>query len=294
MCCVLYPLDEFTIHQLFPIHNCKIVASFEHDYCKKTAQTLHILHKKSARELQVLGVVMEKEIYEAMSKATYYKDLILSIKQEIKARNLTQQEVYDLLTEKGFYISKDTLGHLLRKGSEEKKYRFEGCLQALAAVFIVEKTPVPVEELDSVKEAQQYIDQIEALQAVAQVKQTVIEDLQADLQSDLPSPSELLPKIEDLQASSEIRQEMLEDLKKSIEELKKTIGWQQRRIEQLEEKKRQLLARDDAILAAFREEAKRSTDHLLAEIDFLLTEIEYLRQENVRKSKIVDKYFSTM
>jgi hypothetical protein len=70
------------------------------------------------------------------------------------------------------------------------------------------------------------------------------------------------------------------------DELKKTIEWQQRRIDQLEEEKRQLLSRDDAILAAFREEAKRAADHLLSEI-------EYLRQENVRKSKIVDKYFST-
>jgi hypothetical protein len=241
--------------------------------------------KFPARNPQVLGVV--KEIYETMSKATNYKELILSIKQEIKAQNLTQQEVYDLLTEKGFYISRDTLGHLLRKGSEEKKYKYDGCLQALAAVFFVEKTPVPVEELDSVDDAQQYIDQIEALQAVAQAKQTVIEDLQADLKSELPSPAEILPKIENLQASGETRQELLEDLQKSIEDLKKTIGWQQTRIDQLEEEKRQLLARDDAILAAFREEVKRGTDHLLAEID-------YLRQENMRKSKIVDKYFSTM
>ena len=137
-----------------------------------------------------------------MSKATYYRELILSIKQEIKAQNLTQQEVYDLLTEKGFYISKDTLGHLLRKGSEDKKYKYDGCLQALASVFFIEKAPVPVEELESVDDAQQYIDQIEALQAVAQVKQTVIEELQADLQAEVPSPAEILPKIENLQASS--------------------------------------------------------------------------------------------
>ena len=222
-----------------------------------------------------------------MSKATYYKDLILSIKHEIQNQNLTQQEVYELLTERGFYISRDTLGHLLRKGSEEKKYRYDGCLQALAAVFFVEKTPVPVENLDSVDDAQQYIDQIEALQAVAQVKQTVIEDLQADLQSELPSPAEILPEIKNLQASSETKQEMLEDLQKSIDDLRKTIEWQQTRIDQLEEEKRQLLARDDAILAAFREEAKRGADHLLSEID-------YLRRENERKSKIVDKYFSTL
>ena len=222
-----------------------------------------------------------------MSKATYYRELILSIKQEIKAQNLTQQEVYDLLTAKGFYISKDTLGHLLRKGSEEKKYKYDGCLQALASVFFIEKAPVPVEELESVEDAQQYIDQIEALQAVAQVKQTVIENLKADLESELPSPAQILPKIEDLQAASETRQGMLEELLKSIEDLKKTVEWQQTRIDQLEEEKRQLLARDDAILAAFREEAKRGTDHLLEEIA-------YLRQENMRKSKIVDKYVGTV
>ena len=222
-----------------------------------------------------------------MSKATFHKELILSIKQEIISRNLTQQEVYDLLIERNYYISKDTLGHLLRKGSEEKKYKYEGCLQALAEVFFVEKTPVPVEELESVDDAQQYIDQIEALQADAQAKQTLIEDLQADLQAELPSPAEILPKIEDLQASSETKQTMLEDLQKSIDDLRKTIEWQQARIEQLEEEKRQLMARDDAILAAFREEAKRGADHLLTEID-------YLRRENERKSKIVDKYFSTM
>lgn len=222
-----------------------------------------------------------------MSKAVFHKELILSIKQEINARNLTRQEAYDLILDKGYHVSWDTYQHVMRKGSETKKHRYEVCLQPLAEVFLVEKTPVPVEELESVEDAQQYIDQIEALQADAQAKQTLIDDLQADLQAELPSPAEILPKIEDLQASSETKQSMLEDLQKSIDDLRKTIEWQQARIEQLEEEKRQLLARDDAILAAFREEAKRGADHLLTEID-------YLRRENERKSKIVDKYFSTM
>ncbi len=235
-----------------------------------------------------------------MSKATNHKELILSIKQEIKSQNLTQQEVYDLLTEKGFYISKDTLGHLLRKGSEEKKYKFDGCLQALAAVFFVEKTPVPVEELDSVDDAQQYIDQIEALQAVAQAKQTVIEDLQADLQSELPSPAEILPKIEELQIANEEKQTILVEQEKSIAELTLTIENQQEKILRLEGENRRLkeyylkredqyrqdLAeaknREDRRLDALREDFARSSEYLRGEI-------EYLRRENDRKSLIIEK-----
>lgn len=227
-----------------------------------------------------------------MSKATYQKELLLSIKQEIAARNLTQQEVYDLLKESGYYISRDTLGHLLRKGSEEKKYKYEGCLQALAEVFVIDKKPAPIETLESVEEAQQYIDQIEALQAVADAKKTIIEDLKEDLMeaqpsSDVPSPAEIIPKIEELQASEESRQSILEDLKADMATLQKMIADYHALILRLEEEKQQLLDFHRQEMAACREETKRATDHLVSEI-------ERLRRDNDRMALTVEKYYASL
>lgn len=227
-----------------------------------------------------------------MSKATYHKELILSIKQEISKRNLTQQEVYTLLTENGYYISKDTLGHLLRKGSEDKKYKYDGCLQALSEFFVIEKKPAPIETLDSVEEAQQYIDQIEALQAVADAKKTLIEDLKEDLKeaqpsSDAPSPSEIIPKIEELQASEDSKQTILEELQTDMATLQKMIADYHALILRLDEEKRQLLEHHQREIAAYREETKRATDHLVSEI-------EYLRRDNERKASIVDKYYARL
>ena len=42
-----------------------------------------------------------------------------------------------------------------------------------------------------------------------------------------------------------------------------------------------------------REEAQKKIDFLLDEIKSLRSEIDYLRYENTRKSKIIDKYFET-
>ena len=47
----------------------------------------------------------------------------------------------------------------------------------LVEVLLVEATPVPVEDLDSLADAQQYIAQIEGLQADALLTDNVIEDL---------------------------------------------------------------------------------------------------------------------
>lgn len=227
-----------------------------------------------------------------MSKATLHRELILAIKQEINERHLTHQEVYALLKEREYYISKDTLDHLLRKGSEDKKYKYEGCLQALAEVFVIEKKPAPIETLDSVEEAQQYIDQIEALQAVADAKKTLIEDLKEDLMeaqpaSDVPSPAEILPKIEELQASEESKQNILEDLKADMATLQKMIADYHALSLRLEEEKQQLLDFHRQEMAACREEMRRATDHLVSEI-------ERLRRDNDRMALTVEKYYASL
>ncbi len=56
-------------------------------------------------------------------------------------------------------------------------FSYEDTIMPLVEVLLVEATPVPVEELDSLADAQQYIAQIEGLQADALLKDKVIEDL---------------------------------------------------------------------------------------------------------------------
>ena len=86
----------------------------------------------------------------------------------------------------------------------------------LVEVLLVEATPVPVEELDSLAEAQQYIAQIEGLQADALLKDKVIEDLNNSNSS--------------LQTTVDTQAATIQKQATDIEKLKKTKKIQRRAI----------------------------------------------------------------
>ena len=112
-----------------------------------------------------------------MKKARKMPELILQLKAVKAERGLSNQDIVDLLRAKGYGTSLSSVKRVFSEGSENMAFSYEDTIMPLVEVLLVEATPVPVEDLDSLADAQQYISQIEGLQADALLKDKVIEDL---------------------------------------------------------------------------------------------------------------------
>ena len=112
-----------------------------------------------------------------MKKARKVPELVTQLKAVKIERNLSNQDIVDLLHAKGYGTSISSVKRFFADGSEDVAFSYEDTIKPLVEVLLVDATPVPVEELDSLADAQQYIDQIEGLQADALLKDKVIEDL---------------------------------------------------------------------------------------------------------------------
>lgn len=112
-----------------------------------------------------------------MKKARKMPELILQLKAVKTERNLSNQDIVNLLRAKGYFTSLSSVKRVFQEGSEELAFSYEDTILPLVEVLLVEAAPVPVEELDSLADAQQYIAQIEGLQADALLKDKLLEDL---------------------------------------------------------------------------------------------------------------------
>lgn len=143
-----------------------------------------------------------------MKKARKMPELILQLKAVKAERGLSNQDIVDLLRAKGYFTSLSSVKRVFAEGSENMAFSYEDTIMPLVEVLLVEAAPVPVEELDSLAEAQQYISQIEGLQADALLKDKVIEDLTRNNTS--------------LQTTVESQSATMQQQATDIEKLKKT------------------------------------------------------------------------
>ena len=121
-----------------------------------------------------------------MKKSRKVPELVTQLKAVKIERGLSNQDIFDLLRAKKYGTSLSSVKRFFAEGSEDVAFSYEDTIKPLVEVLLVEVTPVPVEELDSLADAQQYIDQIEGLQATVLLKHTLIEELtntNASLQS---------------------------------------------------------------------------------------------------------------
>lgn len=135
-------------------------------------------------------------------------ELILQLKAVKAERGLSNQDIVNLLREKGYFTSLSSVKRVFSEGSENMAFSYEDTIMPLVEVLLVEATPVPVEDLDSLADAQQYISQIEGLQADALLKDKVIEDLnltntslQTTVDTQAATIQEKTKKIADLEAT---------------------------------------------------------------------------------------------
>ena len=142
-------------------------------------------------------------------------ELILQLKAVKAERGLTNQDIVDLLRAKGYFTSLSSVKRVFAEGSENVAFSYEDTIKPLVEVLLVEATPVPVEELDSLAEAQQYIAQIEGLQADALLKDKVIDDLTAN-------NSTLQTTVDSQAATIQQQEAIIKQQAETIENLKKT------------------------------------------------------------------------
>ena len=143
-----------------------------------------------------------------MKKARKVPELVTQLKAVKKERDLSNQDIFDLLRAKNYGTSISSVKRFFAEGSENVAFSYEDTIKPLVEVLLVDATPVPVEELNSLADAQQYIDQIEGLQATVLLKHSLIEELTSTNAS--------------LQSTVETQATTIQQQAKEIENLKKT------------------------------------------------------------------------
>ena len=150
-----------------------------------------------------------------MKKARKVPELVTQLKAVKIERDLSNQDIVNLLQAKGYGTSLSSVKRFFAEGSEEIAFSYEDTIKPLVEVLLVDATPVPVEELDSLADAQQYIDQIEGLQATVLLKHSLIEELtntNASLQSTVEAQA---ATIQQQEATIKQQSETIENLKKA-------------------------------------------------------------------------------
>ena len=149
-----------------------------------------------------------------MKKARKVPELVTQLKAVKIERNLSNQDIVDLLHAKGYGTSISSVKRFFADGSEDVAFSYEDTIKPLVEVLLVDATPVPVEELDSLADAQQYIDQIEGLQATVLLKHALIEELTS-------TNASLQSTVETQAATIQQQEATIKQQAKDIENLKK-------------------------------------------------------------------------
>ena len=112
-----------------------------------------------------------------MKKARKMPELILHLKAQKAKLGLSNADIAAKLQEKGYSTSLSTVKRVFAEGSEHQSFWYGESIQPIEEILLIEATPVPVEDLESIEEAQQYVSQIEGLQAAASFKDELMEEL---------------------------------------------------------------------------------------------------------------------
>lgn len=137
--------------------------------------------------------------YIAVKKSRVMPELILQLKAVKADRGLSNQDIFVMLQESGHFLSLSTIKRVFADGSEHASFRYDESVRPIEELLLVETPPLPVDELESIEEAQQYVSQIEALQAAAVFKDDLLEELRrnnATLQASIEKQEATIERME--------------------------------------------------------------------------------------------------
>lgn len=104
-----------------------------------------------------------------MPSTLYTHDLIVRIKRVAQEKQLTPQNIYDMLEAEGHHVSLNSIKRVFRDGSEHEHFNFQITIQPIASVLL------DVEGEDSGD------SEVEGLKAALKVKKELIGKLEREL-----------------------------------------------------------------------------------------------------------------
>ena len=186
-----------------------------------------------------------------MTQQERISEIILQLKQIREDRNLSLEDVYNLVISAGEYTSMSSVRRVFAKGSENKKFRYQDTIKPIARglLGVTEETP---------KNNDISANEIDALKNVILLKESMISELQKCKETYSTQIGDLVEELQAVRKDNDAYSAEIDDLMKELQSV--------------------------------REESQRKVEYLLEQITRLRKEVDDLWAENRRKSKIVDLY----
>jgi hypothetical protein len=178
-------------------------------------------------------------------------ELIIQLKEIKTQNNWTVQDIQNMVEEAGYHTSISSTKRLFQEGSEINPTFRYSTIKPIVTVVLGVKEETPSKDVTK----DEYIAQIDALKSVALLKDTMISELEKELQE-----------------LREVDAKHLEALDLAIydaQECKRTLD--------------NIHLSYSAEMQAIRDEAQAKVKHLLTQVDRLRIEVDYLR-------KVLDKF----
>lgn len=120
------------------------------------------------------------------------RELILKLKAIKEEKGLTNQEIFDLVEANNESVSASTISRMFKDGGENRSYNFRATLQPIskAVLGVIEKEKVANMD-DNILQAQ-----LDALRLENQLNESVIKNLQAELEIEKRKVAHLLKQVE--------------------------------------------------------------------------------------------------
>lgn len=161
-----------------------------------------------------------------MTQQERIAEIILQLKQIRKERDLSLQDVHDLVIDSGGYTSLSSVKRVFAEGSERQNFRYQDTIQPIVRglLGVTEETP----ENNDIS-----ANEIDALKHVILLKDSIIQDLRNDLE-------ELSTKYNKMETDAETRlQETRSDYQRKVDFLVRQVDRLTKDVESLwEENKR--------------------------------------------------------
>lgn len=147
---------------------------------------------------------------------TKTKDLIIKLKEVREEKNLSYNDIMELMENNGDYLAKSTLSRVFGEGSEDLSFRYEETIRPIAKALLDIENIEDTDDMD-----------VKAMKSLLKYKIQVIEDLERkirELETDIDKQK--------IKANEKLEKER-ERFNKSIEFLKEQVAYKDKRMDLL-------------------------------------------------------------
>ena len=129
-----------------------------------------------------------------MDKQARIREIILQLKTIKAEQNLTNQDILDMVEASGGVTSISSVRRVFAEGSENQSFSFRNTIQPISRVMLGTTEPTKI-----VKEDEHLLQaQMDALKQVCELKDSMLNDLQAALDAEQRKVEFLLERIKQL------------------------------------------------------------------------------------------------